>query len=159
MNKENKVIFLDVDGVLNSATTITKVHGCTGIDDVLVDRLKKIVYATGAKIYLVSDWKDDWYKEQDKKYLQNDFANHLDKTFLLHGLTVTDKVISANYCDYERGKLVKEFLSENKVDKYVILDDITFDYRDEGFDANFVHTYSRYGLTEENVLKAIEILS
>ena len=49
-----KVIFLDVDGVLNSVDTSEVFQGFVGIDDKLVSKLRKIVRATGAQIVLSS---------------------------------------------------------------------------------------------------------
>lgn len=56
-------------------------------------------------------------------------------------------------------RLVKEFLKTASAQNYVILDDIEFDYFCEGFGDNFVQTNGRFGLTEKNVKKAIEILN
>lgn len=52
-----KVIFLDVDGVLNCHTTKQKIDGILGIDPVRVARLKEIVDATGAQLVLSSTWR------------------------------------------------------------------------------------------------------
>ena len=64
-----KVIFLDVDGVLNCQKTEAKCRGFIGVDSKKVKLLKKIVDATDAKIVLSSSWKIGWWKyhkeEQD----------------------------------------------------------------------------------------------
>lgn len=62
-----KVIFLDIDGVLNSKGTST-------LDDTYISRLKEIVKATDAKIVLSSSWKDviynpETYNDTDRKML------------------------------------------------------------------------------------------
>ena len=57
-----KVIFLDVDGVLNDQASNSKCGFYTGIDDKKVKRLRAIVEATNAKIVLVSSWKKHWEK-------------------------------------------------------------------------------------------------
>ena len=152
------IIFLDIDGVLNNSTTLDSVFGCVGIDDVLVKRLKKIVETTEAEIFLVSSWKYGWYKDAEQKQNQDIFANHLDTKLYQHGLKITDKVESDGDMLDERGKLIKGFLQTSKVKNFVILDDIVFDYISEGFENNLVLTYSKFGLTEEDVKKAIEIL-
>lgn len=153
-----KVIFLDIDGVLNNASTTDSVFGCVGLDDVLIKRLKKIVAATSAEIYLVSTWKDRWFKDADKKGLQDIFANHLDAKFYEHGLKITDKLENEDINLDARGKLIKEFLEHNDVQSFVILDDVQFDYIYENLASNFIQTDSKFGLTEEDVKKAIEIL-
>ena len=38
-----KVIFLDIDGVLNCSKSKSSCLGCTGIDDIKVKRLKRII--------------------------------------------------------------------------------------------------------------------
>ena len=81
-NKKSKYIFLDVDGVLNNSKTEDRVKGFLGLNGNLVKRLKKIVDATGAEIYLISTWKERWYKENDKKKYQDAFADRLDVVFL-----------------------------------------------------------------------------
>lgn len=154
-----KVIFLDIDGVLNNASTTDRVFGCVGLDDVLLKRLKKIVAATNAAIYLVSSWKDSWFKDENKKCLQDIFANHLDAKFDEYGLKATDKVENENISADERGKLIKDFLEHNDVQEFVILDDVEFDYNEEDLEKNFIQTYSKVGLTEEDVKQAIEILN
>lgn len=57
---ERKVIFLDIDGVLNCNNTTEIFLGITGIEDRLVEKLRAIVNATGAEIVLVSTWRDYW---------------------------------------------------------------------------------------------------
>lgn len=153
-----KCIFLDIDGVLNNSKTFDSDFGYVGMDDELVGRLKKITAATNAKIYLISSWKYGWYKEADKKQEQDIFADYLDSKFYSYGLIITDKLESGNSVFEFRGKLIKEFLQNNAVENFVILDDVKFDYIDEGFENNLVLTNSKYGLTEKDVKKAIEIL-
>ena len=71
-----KVIYLDIDGVLNSTFTTERLEGVVGIDDELLSNLKSIVDYTGAKIVLISSWKNGW--EKNDKHLQNAFGNYLD---------------------------------------------------------------------------------
>ena len=54
---EIKVIFLDIDGVLNCSTTKDLCEFYTGIEDKKVAILKQIVDATDAKIVLISTWR------------------------------------------------------------------------------------------------------
>lgn len=56
-----KLIFLDVDGVLNSLSTKTEIEGYTFVSDNLIALLKQIVDATDAKIVLSSTWRRGWY--------------------------------------------------------------------------------------------------
>lgn len=52
-----KVIFLDVDGVLNRNSTTERFGPYIGIDLELVENLKYILEETGAKIVLSSTWR------------------------------------------------------------------------------------------------------
>ena len=55
-----KVIFLDVDGVLNSDRTVRKTQGgYTFVDNRQMKNLKHIINMTGAKVVLSSDWRYD----------------------------------------------------------------------------------------------------
>ena len=74
-----KVIFLDVDGVLNCNKSKSRCNLCVGIDADKIKRLKEIIDETGAYIVLTSTWKDYYvvgaYKQTEKfaKYLNNKF--------------------------------------------------------------------------------------
>ena len=65
-------VFLDVDGVLNTRTTVERSpEGYKGIDDARVDILAKAVKKYGnADLILSSDWKDLKSDNEDFCYLQ-----------------------------------------------------------------------------------------
>ena len=146
-----KIIFLDVDGVLNNyETTELTPDKYIGIDDKLVELLSKIVKLTDAKIVLMSDWKDDWN-------LQKPDGVYLDKKLEKYGL----EIIARTYESYpsRRGEGVRAYLKENKVEEYVLIDDTEFsDFTDE-LEERFVNTDPVSGLTLEDVQKAIKILN
>ena len=60
MKNKSFVVFLDVDGVLNSKTTVQKTpEGYRGIDDARVEILSKVIEKMGGgDIVLSSDWKE-----------------------------------------------------------------------------------------------------
>ena len=72
-----KIVFLDIDGVLNCEGSRSRCAGYRGIDDKKAENLAQIVKATGAEIVLVSTWKEEWRKT-DKAH-QGIMANYLDK--------------------------------------------------------------------------------
>lgn len=74
-----KVIFLDVDGVLNTPSSESRCGEYIGIDDEKVEKLKKIVEKTKTEIVLVSTWKKYWRKEEKLKPLQGYLATYLDE--------------------------------------------------------------------------------
>ena len=82
-------VFLDVDGVLNTRTTVEQsMDGHIGIDDARVEILAKAIEkARGADIVLSSDWKSITNKEKDLEYL----AVKLDKYGLKIAGKTTDK--------------------------------------------------------------------
>lgn len=151
----NKVIALDVDGVLNNHDTPSdeKIWGYTGIEDSLVEKLARIVEVTGADIILTSTWKDEYLMGTPMgEYL----ANKLNKYNLFIDF-VNEETRWEN-----RGKdlinSLNKYYGKNNYN-YVILDDESFDYESLGMADHWVRTYETYGLTDENVEKAISILN
>lgn len=154
-----KVVFLDIDGVLNCEGSRSRCVGYRGIDDKKVENLAKIVKVTGAEIVLTSTWKEDWRKT-DKAH-QGMMANYLDKKLKKQGLTALDKTrdyVGERYLS--RGEGILEYLTCHEVESYVILDDFQFDYDSCGLTENYVKTDNyNGGLTEELAEKAIGILN
>ena len=153
-----KIVFLDIDGVLNCEGSRSRCAGYRGIDDKKAENLAKIVKATGAEIVLISTWKEDWRKTN--KARQGMMANYLDKKLKKLGLNALDKTrdyIGERYLS--RGEGILECLMRYEVENYVILDDFQFDYDSCGLTDNCVKTDNyNGGLTEELAKKAIEIL-
>lgn len=154
-----KILFLDIDGVLNCEGSRSRCVGYRGIDDKKAENLAKIIKATGAEIVLISTWKEDWRKT-DKAH-QGMMANYLDKKLKKQGLTALDKTrdyIGERYLS--RGEGILEYLTCHEVESYVILDDFQFDYDSCGLTENYVKTDNyNGGLTEELSEKVIGILN
>ncbi len=147
-------IFLDIDGVINNINTQDSYNPYIRIDSSLVQRLAEIVAATDAKIYLISEWKEYWQK--DDKYEQHEIANYIDYRFSCEGLVIEDKVEGLKTT---RGSNIKNFLLSHEIKNFVILDDMPFDYKKEGLSKNFIKTNAEYGITEDDMAKAIKILT
>lgn len=116
------VVFLDVDGVLNTRTTVERTPDFhTGIDDARVAVLAKAVRKyENADIILSSDWKDMKEDEGDFCYL----VSKLEKK----GLTLAGKTTD-HYNN--RGEGILKYLEQHpEIDEFVILDDSKFDFRD-----------------------------
>ena len=150
----NKIIFLDVDGVLNSAEFSRwlwdnhekKYRGYEMLDQRAILCLQDIVFVTGAKIVLSSSWRISSLR-----------TKQLEEQLLPYGLEIIDRTISD--ASGGRGEEVKEWLSRHpEVSHFVILDDDD-DFKDEELKKHFVQTTFYRGLLEEHVDKAIEILS
>ncbi len=112
-----KVIFVDVDGVLNSDDFIDSVKGKQDIDIKTVLLLKRAIEETGAKIVMDTSFRytQSFLKVQEM-LLQNGIM--FDKT---------------PFIDNERGKEIKQYLSKHKdIEDYILLDDVVFpDFDDE----------------------------
>ncbi len=152
-----KVIFLDIDGVLNSAAydRVRDWRTLSAIDESRLPLLKEIADKTGAKIVLSSTWRCDW--EKDPALCRED-GTYINQTFAKFGLEVYDKTPYLGLCADRHGE-IKKWLNENGADSFVILDDYRYNWAE--LSDNFVKTnpYRGAGLEEEHVRLAIEILN
>ena len=117
-----KVIFLDVDGVLNSDEYIDKIKKLnvnTIKSKVSVNKiglLKQAVDATGAMVVLTSSWR---YRRD---------GTLLKGLLLKYGICAD----STPFIDNKRGLEIKKYLLDNPdLEDFVILDDEVFDSFDE----------------------------
>ena len=152
-----KVIFLDIDGVLNCRSTTEYCGLWVGLDGDKLQRLRRIVEATQAEIVLTSTWKDDWYKNEKDK--QDQLANYLDEKLRTVGLQILDKTEDRWF---DRGAGILRWMEERSVEAFVILDDEPFDYVELGLMDRLIQTVESAddgGLQEEHVQRAIEILN
>lgn len=161
----NKIIFLDIDGVLNSTKSAEfchKKYGGNGYggffseseeptlvnvlwDDECVGWFEKIVKETGASIVISSTWRNHYgllaFHSMFKLY----------SVFDLDIVGKTPSLMSRN-----RGAEIQKYIDENKISNYVILDDDS-DMLESQM-SNFVNTDCDFGLTKEDYLKAVKIL-
>lgn len=157
-----KLIFLDVDGVLNCSSTKDRCGRYVGIDSEKVVLLKRLVEKTDARIILISTWKEWWYKEPHLKDKQDILANYLDNKLEEQGLKISEK--TDDYHSFGRGDGIMEYLRKLSklsvnVEKFVIFDDETFDYKPTKLTRYLVRTsYDKNGLKEKHIRKALEIL-
>lgn len=140
-----KIIFLDIDGVLNCSTT-RPVFGlgyegwAAQIDKDLVTRLNHICAATGAKCVLSSTWRFAWAIDEMLNLLQ-------DRAFLFDLIDCTPVEIK------DRAAAIRAWLSQNKsVKKWVALDDDDL----SEFGDNWVNVFD--GLADSHVDEAIDKL-
>ncbi len=183
-NKHIKVIFLDVDGVLNCKTTTEVIwrksgkKGFRGVEDEKLELLSKIVKTTGAYIVLSSTWRlnkvksifddyvfyDDWDDEEYEAYDEGDQEErsaykYLEKRMSEHGLSIYDDTPDSGGA-YSRGKEIHAWLEQHlDVSGFVIIDDEEFhDFYTYNLDAHVVYTTYSKGLTEKTVEEAIAVL-
>ena len=152
-----KIIFLDIDGVMNNIRTTERCGYNAGIENKVLILFSEIVEATSDKICLVSSWKEFWFKND--KQSQDEMANYLDERFKQFGLEIWDKTNEIQ----KRGKEIVNFINQLNnqgigVESFVILDDEKLDYAEEGLIHNLVYTDYKKGLTIEDANKAIKLL-
>lgn len=168
-----KIIFLDVDGVLNSEEIVhtkqpPRCLSWLGIESKKVKLLRQIVEATDAKIVLVSSWKKGYVSWLNNRASgQVELCDHLGK-YLHNKLSKERLHIFATTAYYERnsrtrGLGINGYLRDHPAEAFVILDDEVFDdycaWLKDGLVSHLVKTNPYTGLTEADVAKAIEILN
>ena len=174
-----KVLFLDIDGVLNSQNWFGYIQYCIKndmcdrvlnfveindehikrklnmIDDRAIANLNRIVEETGCKVVLSSSWRSS--RESD-----NALTEYILKLkgfkYELYGVTPR---IWAKEFGTQRGEEIQVWMDKesekNEIESFVILDDDS-DMLPEQM-GNFIHVDGQVGLVDKDVFKAIEILN
>ena len=122
------VIFTDIDGVLNP-------HWKTKWSKKSIDCYNCLCKDFSLRPVITSTWRLNHTKEE------------LQKVFTSQGIDVEIYDYTPHLDQQDRGLEIKEWLSNNKVDNYVIIDDKTSDI--EPHINNVVKCRSWLGLTEE----------
>lgn len=150
-----KVIFTDVDGVLNEDTTPTRTKSrVVFIDEEKLLRLKRIVDATGAKIVLSSTWRYG----RNTPGLNGDFLE-LQEAFHKVGLEFYS-FTPVDAIGIRREMEIRAWLGMHpEVTRYIILDDELFDFEERSLLPRLIKTeYWNGGLTEARTQEAIDLL-
>jgi hypothetical protein len=163
MGGNMKVIFLDIDGVLNS---FDYMHGANAVwhesdhdYDIIRDKygqkfdprcvlwLEWIVKKTGAKIVISSSWRMSGLRVmQDMWDLRN-----------LPGEVIDITPDAVNAMDESRGREIQLWLDKNEVDTYCIIDDDSDMLSSQSL--FFVQTKSKYGITRGEALDVVSTLN
>lgn len=144
---EEKVIFLDIDGVMNHEKSEEDMDGNC------LYELKQIVDATGAKIVLTSSWKM-YFLRGDENPVKLYFENRL-KTY---GMEIYD--VAPHIGNSKRADEIKLWLKQHKQFKsYLILDDCMFPGFAKMKDHICLTDWSTGGLTRQYRERAIDILN
>lgn len=140
-----KILFLDIDGVLNSMPTVME-YGLDFIDDILVALVARIVNETDCKIVLSSTWR---IEERNFELVKKALANR--------GLEVHDKTpVLERAGDWvRRHEEIQAWLDQNQVDKFAIVDD----FEDAEIQGNFFKTHEDRGLTVQIAEQIIQHLN
>jgi hypothetical protein len=164
-----KIIFLDIDGVLNVHSVGSKYErdrfGHLFVQD-FVDNLRSIVEATDAKIVISSTWRMAGLQIMKELWEERGLPGEvIDIT--TNAYEIVQEGREEFYDRVERGHEIQEWIdSHSGIDEYVILDDDN-DFLD-GQRGRLVRTANNinhpdsidigYGLTKECAKKAIRIL-
>ena len=141
-----KVIFLDVDGVLNSAQDGYSIRLKT---DSHLKLLQYIVKETGAKIVLSSSWRIGFTPA----------SKNLLARFKEYGLELMDCTpeLSGTCRGDEIRKWLEEFEVENDVERFAILDDEAD--MAEFTESNLIQTDTNVGLQKADAVRCIKLLN
>lgn len=153
-----KIIFLDIDGVLNSEMyEASRKDDCGDgyIDLSRVKLLADIVNATDAKIVLISSLRLDWDKNPG---LCGKEGKYINQCLAKYGLSIMDKTPYFSLFTERRKEVLSWLLDhQSEVERFVIIDDMKDGWGE--LDYRVVNTNPQgYGLEEAHVEKAIELL-
>ena len=154
--KDEKIVFADIDGVLNSRQSITNAHYKgeysrynTYPAPYHVKQLNKIIELTNAKVVISSTWRiGKSISELRHILLLADFKGNL---------VDTTPILDKSDPDIIRGMEIRAWLDLHPdIRKFVILDE---DSDMGNLTPHLVQTTFEWGLTEEHIDKAVKILT
>jgi hypothetical protein len=155
-----KILFLDVDNVLNDDFTSDYVifdgNKYNGLDTDKIERLNQIIEATGAKIVLSSSWRED---DRFVDYLKERMGK---VNPALPDLIIGETDIIPTFGRSVRHEEIQRWINKNAkkldVERFVILDDISSEGL-RSFGKSFVLTKMCMGLTDEIADQCIQVLN
>ena len=161
-----KIIFLDIDGVLNVMNPERDVYGSL-FHPQFVENLKRLVEETGAKIVISSTWRFSGLEWLSAMWLDREMPGQL---LDITPFTASPELIERHYDPMmggsERGYEIQQWLEDHVVDRYVIIDDdndmlLTQNPSFVQTRDNWDHTdhVEGFGLTKECTDKAIKRLN
>jgi len=160
-----KIIFLDIDGVMHDYSNYTDVQ------EERVERLKQIVTQTGAEIILSSSWRFGYQEFLEDNDLMEYASGHISKSLIIfQGFLKKYDLEIAGFTPYsslgENGRPleIRRFLLDKpNIRSFVILDDDDFNW--QWLRAFLVQTREIidgkkvFGLEDKHVSQAVEILN
>lgn len=163
-----KIIFLDIDGVLNSGAYVTSDYykeATAGMSDaeimliahhlhldpLAIEILNDLVKRSGAEVVLSSTWRAKYSVDEMNEMMKGRGAN-----FKISAATpILFGKLSARI---PRGKEINHYLKllETQPEAFVIIDD-----HDDmlNLKSNLIQTNVKFGLTKDDVEKALKILN
>ena len=162
----SKVIFLDIDGVLNSNfgndSPQTEISDGTLIDEEKIKLLASLVKETGSEIILHSGWRF-WFDNELKPLCtqSNKLVELLEKENLyISGITpdlTTEEIRKTKKFSLVKADEILLWINlHNSVTEWAVLDDL--DLHNDQIKRHQVKMDPTIGLTLENVKQAVKIL-
>ena len=170
-----KVIFLDIDGVLNTEETYDRIYrskGFIGIYDVEIDNfrleyLKQIIDQTDAKIVLSSSFRHFFAKENNKIVPTNLKSKKVYDSFSKYGMEIYDITPTQKR---SREEEIKSWLSNrDDVENFIIIDDdgdSFYELHDKLIQTskvrqNYLLTFMKesFGLCERHIIEIVDRLN
>ena len=152
---KNRIIFLDIDGVLNTNESCN--NGIFLLPD-LVKRVNTLAWFTDSSIVISSTWR----KRKDAiKYIKYAFSIfNFDADFNENQLPWEYTTLGAymERLGLNRADFIVEYLRDFKIDDFVIIDDNDYFWQIAGLSDNVVQTNPHYGFTEDDFDKAAKIM-
>ena len=145
----DKIIFLDIDGVLvpqkRQHDTQAEWYGNKAypFDRDCVNLLNEILEQTSAEIVLTSNWQFEFTDTE-----------MIEKIFRFNGVAKTPIDYSGGYGN-DKPSDIANFINENEIETFVILDDLDLSELGD----NFVQIDPMYGLTENDADTAVKLLN
>ena len=134
-----KVIFLDIDGVLNN-------NSDREISNDKLKLLSELVSKTGADVVLSSSWRYGWNKPELNQ--PGTRIYRLKQLLKDNDIVIKDTI----GLDLTKSIQIKNYLNTNMISNYIVLDDEPIDT------ANLVQTNAEQGLTQSDCQKAFQLL-
>lgn len=135
-----RVLFLDVDGVLNSRGSVQK-HGPEYFIPEAIERVNAILLETGAVLVLSSDWR---------------FLDDTDILLREAGLVEQHPDKLSRAIDDRREAAMKWLSEHQEVERWCAIDDMPLW---SGHAPSFVKTSAKFGLSRGDARRAIAILN
>lgn len=147
--KQN-VVFLDIDGVLNSSFSEERIGRVRGVSDKHIKVLKEIVDFLDADIVLSSSWKDFWNENLINDGVNNwrgrskfRYGRYLNIRLGEFGLKIVDKTETLPAW-YDRAREIILYLDKHsEIGLFVILDDENFRWRSYQLDNHWISTWEK----------------
>lgn len=156
----DKIIFLDIDGVLNSVDSSiafykwmprgTKIQMEDRLDSVSIGLLRRLCIETGAKIVISSTWR---MGRTESDFVEI-FARHGWEDFPIVGLTPIGHTLF-EVGHRERGQEIQYWLDHNGNPEYIILDDDS-DMLDSQM-SRFIHCSNVNGFRSKHYCQALRL--